>query len=298
MKILVTGSSGLIGQALVPFLLGQGHQVVCLVRRAVSDEVHEIFWDPSKGALNPKSIEGFNAVIHLAGENIAVGRWNEEKKKRIRDSRVQSTQLLAETLASLQNPPSVFVTASAIGYYGNRGQEILHDESEPGIGFLSEVCKEWEEAAGLARKNGVRVVPIRLGIVLSPKGGALSEMLPFFKRGLGAILGNGRQYLGWIHIQDVVSAIEHILTHPAILRGSTILTAPIAVTQREFAKTLGKILHRPVFLRAPSFALKLMMGEMAQELILVSQRAEPARLIATGYQFQHPQLEGSLRDLT
>ena len=236
-------------------------------------------------------------MVHLAGESFVGGRWSKEKKKKIRSSRVDGTRFLCDVLMGLKKPPPVVASASAIGFYGDRGAEFLHDNTEGGKGFLAEVCCEWEEAMKPLYSRQVRVSFLRISLVLSPEGGGLKTMLPPFRIGLGAILGSGRQFTSWIHIDDLTSAIEHVLTHKAMLRGPVIMASPNPVIQREFAKTLGKVLHRPVLLWTPGFVLKAALGEMAEELLLSSQRAEPANLITTGYKFKFPQLEEALRDL-
>lgn len=294
MRILVTGSTGLIGSAIVPFLKTQGHEITPLVRR--SPQSGEIPWDPDKRTLVPDQLEGSDALIHLAGDPIAKGRWTPQKKEKIRRSRVEGTQFLAETLRGLKNPPQVFVCASAIGIYGHRGDELLREESPPGTGFLAEVGQAWEKAAQAAALAGIRVVSARFGIVLSPKGGALAMMLPAFKIGLGGILSNGRQFMSWVSIDDVAGAIHHILATEG-LRGPINVVALNPITNREFTKTLGKVLRRPTIFPVPAFAVRLAFGELADEALLASTRVKPARLLQTGYRFRHPELEGALREL-
>ncbi len=292
MRILVTGSSGLIGSSLVPFLTTGGHGVTRLVRSQKSGD-EPVLWDPEAGTLDVARLEGLDAVVHLAGENIAE-RWTAEKKSKIRDSRVNGTRLLAESLARLGEPPKVFVCASAIGYYGDRGDEILREESPSGSGFLAEVCRQWEAAAQPAAEKGIRVANLRIGVVLSLAGGALAKMLPPFRMGAGGTIGSGRQYMSWIALDDVIGAIYHALTHET-LRGSVNAVAPNPVTNREFTQTLGRVLSRPTLLPMPAFAARLAFGEMADELLLASTRVEPARLLATGFVFGYPELEGALR---
>jgi uncharacterized protein (TIGR01777 family) len=233
--------------------------------------------------------------VHLAGENIAE-RWTPAKKVQIRDSRVKGTELLSKTLAGLSSPPAVLVSASAVGYYGDRGEEPLTDDSAPGRGFLAEVCQAWEAATEPARERGIRVVRLRLGVVLSAAGGALAKMLPPFRLGLGGRLGSGRQYVSWIALGDVVGSIQHAIVTGG-LQGATNAVAPRAVTNQEFTKTLGKVLARPTAIPLPAFAARLMFGEMADELLLASARVQPAKLLASGYQFRHPELEAALRHL-
>ncbi len=295
MTILVTGASGLIGSALIPVLTREGHRVIRLVRAEPKPGEAAIRWDPEAGTLEMAGLTGLDAVVHLAGENIA-GRWTAGKKARIRDSRVKGTRLLSESLARLPEPPNVLVCASATGYYGDRGEEILHEESAPGSGFLAEVCREWEAAADLAVQRGIRVVHLRFGLVLSPKGGALAKMLLPFRLGVGGIVGRGSQYWSWIALDDAVSAIHHALFTDT-LRGPVNAVAPHPVTNREFTKTLGRVLGRPTPFPMPAFAARLAFGEMADALLLASARVEPAKLLATGYRFRHPELEGALRHL-
>jgi uncharacterized protein (TIGR01777 family) len=293
MNILVTGASGLIGTALGPSLTSRGHEVTRLVRGQSPSEGKSARWDPMAGSIDASALAGVDAVVHLAGENIAE-RWTAAKKARIRDSRVKGTQLLCETLTRLPSPPKVLVSASAIGYYGDRGEETLTDDSPPGRGFLPEVCRAWEAAAEPARQQGIRVVHLRLGVVLSAAGGALAKMLPPFRLGLGGVLGSGRQYMSWIALDDVVGAIQHAIVTDA-LQGPTNAVAPNAVTNQEFTKTLGKVLGRPTAIPLPAFGARLMFGEMADELLLASARVQPTKLLASGYQFRYPELEDALR---
>lgn len=295
MNILVTGSTGLIGSALVSFLRAGGHQVVRLARAPLRTEEKVVLWDPEAGRLDPSELEGLEAVVHLAGESIA-GRWTPEKKARIRNSRVRGTQLLAETLARLERPPAVLVSASAIGYYGDRGDEILREESPPGRGFLADVAQAWEAATEAAAQKGLRVVILRFGIVLSPRGGALAQMLLPFRLGLGGPIGSGQQYWSWIALDDVVRAIHHALLSET-LRGPVNVVSPDPVRNREFARTLGRVLGRPAFLPMPEMAVRLLFGQMGEELLLSSQRVEPLRLLASGFVFQYPDVEGALRHL-
>jgi uncharacterized protein len=241
-------------------------------------------------------VEGFDHVVHLAGENIAAGRWTPARKAVLRDSRIQGTRLLAETLAGLRHPPRVFVSASAIGYYGNRGDEVMHEESPRGIGFLPDLCQEWESAAGPMSASGIRVVHPRFGIVLSPAGGALGRMLTPFKLGVGGVVGSGKQWMSWISLKDAASALAYCLENDS-LRGPVNLVAPQAVTNRDFTRILGRVLKRPAVLPAPAFALRLALGEMADDLLLSSLRVEPSRLLAAGYPFLYPGLESALRHL-
>jgi uncharacterized protein (TIGR01777 family) len=293
MKILVTGSSGLIGSALVPFLTMGGHQVTRLVRTQSRAGEMALHWDPDSGVLDPKSLENLDAVVHLAGENIAE-RWTLAKKTRIRDSRVKGTRLLSDTLARLETPPKVLVCASAIGYYGDRGAEVLTEASPPGGNFLAGVCRDWEAASKPAQQRGIRVVLSRFGMVLSPAGGALAKMLPPFRMGLGGAVGSGQQYVSWIAINDAIGALHHALVTDT-LQGPINTVAPQVVTNQEFTKVLGKVLGRPTVLPMPAFAARLMFGEMADELLLASARVQPSQLVSTGFTFRYPDLEAALR---
>lgn len=293
MKILVTGASGLVGTALTAALEKEGHEVVALVRRAPRS-ASEIRWDPASGIPDPAAVEGADAVVHLAGENIAEGRWTAAKMERIRASRVQGTRTLCEALARLERKPSVLVCASAIGFYGDRGDEVLDEDSAPGRGFLTDVCREWEAACEPAREAGVRVVSLRTGVVLARDGGALAKMLLPFKLGLGGKIGDGKQYMSWIALDDLVRAVEHAIEH-AELEGPVNGTAPGAVTNLEYTKTLGRVLSRPTIAPMPAFAARLAFGKMADALLLSSARVVPKRLEETGFRFEEPQLEGALR---
>jgi hypothetical protein len=296
MNILVTGSSGLVGSSLVPALTSGGHGVTRLVRSPPRDGEPAVIWDPAAGRLEPKAVEGFDAVVHLAGESIAAGRWTAAKKARIRDSRVGSTRLLCERLARTSRPPKVLVCASAIGYYGDRGDQVLREDSAAGKDFLAGVCREWEGAANPAARHGIRVVQTRFGVILSPKGGALAKMLTPFRLGLGGRIGDGRQYMSWIALDDVVGAIQHALATEA-LRGPANTVAPKPITNAEFTRTLGRVLSRPTLFPMPAGLARLAFGEMADALLLSSQRVEPARLLSYGYRFRFPDLEGALRHL-
>ena len=293
MNILVTGASGLIGTALVSSLASSGHEVTRLVRGQPPSEGKTARWDPMAGTIETGAIEGVDAVVHLAGENIAE-RWTSAKKAKIRDSRVKGTQLLCETLTRLSSPPKTLVSASAVGYYGDRGDAVLTEDSPPGQGFLSEVCRAWEAATEPAQQHGIRVVQLRLGVVLSAKGGALAKILPPFRLGLGGVLGSGQHYMSWIALDDAVGAIQHAIATD-VLQGPTNAAAPRAVTNQEFTKTLGNVLGRPTAIPLPAFAARLMFGEMADEVLLASARIQPTKLVASGYQFRYPELEGALR---
>jgi uncharacterized protein len=294
LDVLVSGSTGLIGSALVSALEESGHRVRRLTRSGGSSE-DVVRWDPSAGEIDAGRIEGVDAVVHLAGENI-VGRWTDAKKARIRDSRVRGTRLLSDTLARLPTPPAVMISASASGYYGDRGNELLSEESAPGDNFLAGVGQEWEAAADPAREAGVRVVHPRIGIVLSTEGGALGTTLPIFKLGVGGKIGSGRQYWSWIAIDDVVGAILHALTEDS-LEGPVNVTVPDPPTNAEYTRVLGRVLGRPTLFPLPAPVARIMLGQLADELLLASQRIEPARLKETGYSYRYPELEGALRHL-
>lgn len=296
MKILVSGASGFIGSALVPSLTSQGHKVKRLVRHSLVNTREEIHWEPAEGLIDENHLEDFDAVVHLAGENIAARRWSAAQKDRIASSRVQGTKLLAGALAGVMHPPKVLVSASAIGYYGNRGNEVLTEEHEPGTGFLADTARAWEEATEAAEKRGIRVVRMRFGVVLSPAGGALAKMLLPFKLGLGGKIGSGRQYMSWIALDDVVGAIHHAITNEGLM-GPVNVVAPKAATNAEFTRALGQALSRPTIFPMPAFAARLAFGEMGDELLLSSTRVEPRKLLSSGYTFQHPELDGALRHL-
>lgn len=284
MKTLVTGSSGLVGSALVPFLQSAGHEVSSLRRPQQ--------WDPEKGTIDRAVLEGVDVVVHLAGENIASRRWTAAQKARIRDSRVKGTKLIAEALTNQK----VLVSASATGYYGDRGSELLREDSAPGIGFLADVCRQWESATDAATRKGIRVVHLRTGIVLSPRGGALGKMHLPFKLGVGGKIGSGQQYWSWISIDDECAAILHCIEATG-LHGPVNLVSPAPVTNLEFTKTMGRALSRPTIFPMPAFAARLALGEMADELLLASARVEPAKLLASRFGFKHRELEPALRYL-
>ena len=293
MRIIVTGSTGLIGSALLSRLRDAGHHVTGLARGVAADQ-DTPWWDPPAGTISEGALDGADAVIHLAGESIAAGRWTRARKARIRNSRVNGTQVLCEALARAATPPRVLVGASALGFYGNRGDELLDELASPGHGFLSDTCQEWEAAAEPARARGIRVVHLRTGIVLSAAGGALGKMLLPFKLGVGGVLGSGQQFMSWLALDDAVEIIIHSLTNEA-LRGPVNAVTPTAVTNREFTKTLGRVLRRPTVLPLPAFAIRLIFGEMGEALLLDSTRVVPARLVREGFEFRYPTLEGALR---
>jgi uncharacterized protein (TIGR01777 family) len=290
-KIVIAGASGFVGSALRRALAARGARVVRLVRSAAEgDDV--VRWDPARGVENAAALEGAAAVFHLGGESLASGLWTAARKRRLRDSRIASTRTLAETLARLEARPAAFLTASAVGWYGSRGDEILDETSARGTGFLADLCHEWEGAAEPARRAGIRWSALRSGIVLGRRGGALAAMTPAFRLGLGAVLGDGRQWMSWIALEDEVAAMLHVLD--AGLEGPVNLVAPAPVTNREFTEALAAALHRPVFLRAPAFALAPL-GELAREMPLASQRVVPRRLLESGFPFRVPAVEGALQ---
>ena len=296
MIIAVTGSTGMVGSALVAAVEGQGHLVRRLVRHDVEDAEREIRWNPEAGEIDAAELNGVDAVVHLAGENIAGRRWSDDFKRRILESRTKGTRLLAETLAGLEMKPSVLVSASATGYYGNRGDETVDELAPSGNGFLAEVCREWEAATQRAHDADIRVVKLRIGPVLSSTGGALAKMLPPFKLGLGGVIGSGRQYFSWIALDDLVSAIVFALETESLV-GPVNAVAPESVTNREFTKTLGRVLSRPTIFPMPAFAARLAFGEMADEMLLGGVRVAPHELTATGFEFAYPHLEPALRHL-
>ncbi|MDQ3284930.1 MAG: TIGR01777 family oxidoreductase [Actinomycetota bacterium] len=294
MDVLVSGATGLIGSALVSALRERGHRVRRLTRSGGSSE-DAVGWDPSAGTIDAAGLEGVDAVVHLAGESV-MGRWTSAKKARIRNSRVQGTRLLSETIADLPSLPRVMISASASGYYGDRGNELLREESDPGNNFLAGVCREWEAAADSARAAGVRVVHPRFGIVLSPEGGALGTTLPIFKLGGGGRIGSGRQYWPWVAIDDVVGATLHALDTES-LSGAVNMAVPDPPTNEVYTKTLGHVLGRPTVFPLPAPAARLALGQIADELLLASQRLEPTKLRESGYSYRYPELEGALRHL-
>jgi uncharacterized protein (TIGR01777 family) len=298
MKVAISGSTGLIGSALVPFLTTGGHHVIRLVRqieKGPTDGTTSVVWDPAEGKLDPDSLEGVDAVVHLAGENIAKGRWTAAKKVRIRESRVQGTSLLARTIAAMPNPPRVFFSASAVGYYpDDQGDRRWTEFDQPGRGFLAEVCQAWEAAAQPARDAAIRTIHGRFGVVLSASGGALTTQLPLFRLGLAGKVGPGRQFIPWIELNDLIYAIHFCLMREDV-SGPVNCTTPHPVTNRDYTKTLGRVLRRPTILPAPALALKLALGEMAGPLLLSSLRVEPQRLLQLGFAFEHPGLEAALR---
>jgi uncharacterized protein len=294
MIVAITGSTGLVGSVLVDALEADGHLVRRLVRRPTREGQHEIRWDPEGGTIEAAELAHVDAVVHLAGENLAAHRWTTAFKEKIRDSRVRGTRLLCETLAGLASKPTVLVSASAIGYYGDRGAESVDETSTPGTGFLAEVCQQWEAATHPARDANIRVVNLRTGVVLSRRGGALAQMLTPFKLGLGGAIGSGQQYLSWISVDDLTRVIQFALS-AAALAGPVNAVTPEPVTNREFTKTLGRVLGRPTVFPMPAFAARLAFGEMADEMLLSSIRVKPRALTTLGFEFLLPQLEPALR---
>lgn len=302
MHVLISGSTGLVGMELVNYLKRKGHHPIRLVRKKGPFSEPQIEWNPKTGKLNPAELDGIDAVIHLAGENIAAGRWTEERKQNIAESRIAGTRLLSETLAQLSNPPGVFICASAIGVYGDRGDETLTEVSAPGRRFLAETCKRWEAAAQPAKDKGIRVAHARFGIILSPQGGALKAMYWPFRLGLAGDLGNGKQFMSWIALADVVGALEFMLTHPHI-QGPVNVVAPNPVTNSQFTATMRQVLIPPFLPMhywtppAPAMAVKALMGEMGEALLLSSAQVKPVALQEAGYPFRFPELKPALNSM-
>lgn len=294
--IAISGSSGFLGRQLGAFLESGGHRVLPLVRRRREEGAPRgsIAWDPRGGWVDQSALEGVDAVIHLAGESIAGGRWTRERKRRILESRTVGTSVLARALAGLDRPPSVFLSVSGIGFYGDRDDEWIDERSPAGTGFLAEVCEAWEGAADPARKAGIRTVHPRIGVVLSPAGGALPRMLPPFLAGVGGPMGSGDQYLPWIDLDDLIGIFVHSIATPAV-EGPVNVTAPTPVRNRDFAKALGRVLERPALLPLPAFAVRALLGEMGDTLLLEGARVLPEKAMETGYRFLLPTLEDSLR---
>ncbi|MFO0977822.1 MAG: TIGR01777 family oxidoreductase [Planctomycetaceae bacterium] len=291
--IAVSGASGLVGSSLVTALKASGHQVRPMVRKSGSNGSEEILWDLQRGIANPERLKGVDTVIHLAGENIASGRWNTAIKERIRNSRVQGTRSLVNSLKAAESRPSTLVCASAVGFYGHRGDEVLTEASPAGTGFLADVCREWEAEAMKAEELGIRVVCVRIGVVLSRQGGALAKMLLPFKLGAGGIVGNGRQYWSWIGLTDLVRVLQFCAETPSV-RGPVNAVSPEAATNYQFTKALGSVLHRPTIFPLPAFMAKLVLGEMADELLLASIRVQPAALQKAGFKFEAGDLKQCL----
>ncbi|MDP8245709.1 MAG: TIGR01777 family oxidoreductase [Candidatus Hinthialibacter antarcticus] len=296
-KIAISGASGLVGSQLSAFLTTAGHEVHRLVRRAPNREQKEIYWNPQTEKIDEQSLNGFDGIVHLAGEGIASKKWTEEQKLAIRRSRTEGTHLIAEAISRIQNKPRVFVSASATGFYGNRGDELLTEDSSKGKGFLADVCQAWESSANPARDADVRVVHPRIGIVLTPQGGALAKMLPAFQCGVAGPLGDGTMFMSWISLDDLIGVLCTCLFDET-LDGAVNAVAPNSVQNKEFTKSLGGVLNRPTLLPAPEFAIKAVLGELGEALLLQSARVAPNRLEATQFKFLHPTLEQALREET
>ncbi len=294
-RVFITGASGLVGSALGQMLRRDGHEVVPMSRSSTGDGKQAMVWNPKEGQLDPADLEGADVIVHLAGESIAAARWTDRKKQAIRDSRVNGTQLLSHAIASMQRKPAVFICASAIGMYGSRGDEILDESSTHGSGFLADVCREWEAACQPIRDAGVRVVNARFGMVLSGDGGALKAMLTPFRLGVGGVVGSGKQWWSWVSLKDATRAIIFSMEHDSI-EGAMNVVSPNPVTNREFTKSLGRVLSRPTVLPLPAFAAKMMMAEMADELLLASARVQPRVLAEAGFTFSLTELEPALRE--
>ncbi|MBL8880531.1 MAG: TIGR01777 family oxidoreductase [Phycisphaerales bacterium] len=296
MRVAITGANGLVGRALIAALDAPGDQALALVRRSGSagTSSHEIVWNPATARLDPQALDGVEAVVNLAGESIADGRWTDARKKAILDSRVLATDLISRTIAAMRRPPRVLISASAIGYYGARNEAPLDEDAPPGSGFLAEVCRAWESATQPAADAGVRIVNLRIGLVLAASGGALEKMLPIFKFGMGGIVGSGRQFMSWITLTDLLRAIRFAIERDH-LRGAVNAVAPHAVTNRDFTMTLARVLHRPAIIPAPAFAIRAAMGEMGEQLLLSGANVRPKRLLDAGFSFSHPELDAALR---
>lgn len=293
-KIAISGASGLIGRAISARLTQDNYKILSLVRQSAGAASDRIYWDYQKQQIESSKLEDLEAVVHLAGESIMGLRWTKAKKQRIRQSRVEGTRFLCENLACLKQPPKVLLCASAIGFYGDRGAEFLTEDSPVGKSFLAQVVQDWEAACEPAHEAGIRVVNLRLGVVLSAEGGALSSMLPVFRLGLGGVVGDGSQYMSWIAIQDVASIAAFVLGETSC-SGPINVVSPLAATNREFTKILGKVLRRPTIFPLPKFAARLLMGQMADELLLASANVAPKKLLDLGYKFEQSELESALR---
>ena len=293
-SVAISGATGLVGTALTELLTSEGKSVAAISRRDGGSYQDTIKWDPATGLTNPARLEGVDAVVHLAGENIAGARWNDTVKRRILNSRVEGTRSLVESIAAVEKRPKVLVSASAIGIYGDRGAQELTEDSEAGTGFLADVCKGWEEEANKAKDLGLRVVNVRIGVVLSPKGGALAKMLLPFKLGMGGIVGSGKQYWSWIGLHDLTRVIAYCVNNDAI-EGPVNAVSPQPLTNKAFTKDVGAVLSRPTIFPLPAFMAKLVLGEMAQDLLLASSRVLPTRLLGAGFEFSHPELQDCLR---
>ncbi len=294
MHVLVSGSTGLIGTALLRALRGEGHAVARLVRPGAPSEPGDVLWDPLRAQADAAALEGFDSIVHLAGENIASGRWTKRRKERLYKSRVDATAFLAELISTLSRPPSTFICASAIGYYGDRDTERLTESSAPGHGFLSDLCRAWEAASLPAAGYRTRVVNLRFGIVLAAHGGALARLLHPFRLGAGGVIGSGKQYVSWVALDDAVAMTRFAMDNPD-LQGAVNAVAPQPVTNAEWTKALATVLSRPARLPLPAFLVKTLFGEMGKALLLSSQRAYPKQLMDAGYRFCFPRIEDALR---
>ena len=292
MKILLTGASGLVGKHLIPVLKKDNHQIVRLVRSKDQANEDTVYWSPLSGEIEVDLLRHIDAVIHLAGEPI-MGRWTDKKKERIRQSRADATHFLCKQLGQLSPPPRTLIAASAIGYYGNRPDAWIDEDAPPGTGFLPEVCSAWEEATESARKAGIRVVNLRIGVVLSPDGGALAQMLTPFRLGLGGKIGDGKQYMSWLTLEELIGMIQFALRTES-LSGPVNAVAPNPVTNLEMTRILGRLVHRPTIFSVPSLAVRILFGEMGIDLLLAGARVKPVRLSEAGYEFKHPDLEHAL----
>lgn len=293
MRLLISGASGLIGSALIRVRDNGVDEITRLVRS--SPKMNEIEWHPNNNQIDGARLEGFDAILHLGGENIAEGRWTDEKKRKIRDSRVNGTLLLSKAIAGAKAKPRVFLCASATGFYGDRDDELLDEDSEAGSGFLAGVCRDWEKATEPAANAGVRVVNLRFGPILAREGGMLGKMLTPFKMGMGGKIGSGKQYISWVGIDDVIGALELAIDNEAI-KGPLNVVSPNPVSNEEFTRTLGEVLSRPTVMSMPAFAARLAFGEMADEMLLVSQRVVPRKLLKLEYEFKYPRLESALKN--
>jgi uncharacterized protein (TIGR01777 family) len=296
LKIAITGASGLIGSRLAPFFSTGGHQVFTLVRRTQKPENNEIFWDPEKGLIDKNALEGFDVVIHLAGENIGEVQWTDAIKARLTQSRVKGTTLLSETLAGLDCPPSVFLCASAIGYYGDTGGATVDESGAMGDQYISDMCHKWEQSCQAAKDKGIRTVNMRIGVVYSPEGGALSKLLFMFRAGLGASIGNGKQAISWISIEDVLHAIHHLIASP-LVHGPVNLVSPLPVTNLDFTRTLASLLKRPAWFKIPETVIRARFGQMGEEILLSGANIHPGTLLDSGYSFIHQDLASALTEV-
>jgi uncharacterized protein (TIGR01777 family) len=292
LRIAITGATGFLGTALGRHLRAAGHSVVSITRSTVGTRPEAVHWNPERGELDPAALEGIDALIHLAGENIAQ-RWTDAAKREIRESRVRSTKLIARVLGAMQRPPRVWLSGSAVGIYGNRGTELLDESSGPGKGFLADIVQAWEGATEAAHRGDVRVVHLRSGLVLDAHGGALPKMLPPFRIGLGGKIGSGEQMMSWIERGDWVRAVEKLLRSP-LVKGPVNLVAPTPVSNAEFSAALGRVLGKPAMLTVPEFAIRLALGQMGEEVLLAGQRVVPTRLLGAGYSFAHETIDAAL----